>query len=102
MKPNNTVNSIDLSVKKIIPAAILSTSTLDATTIDSHTITAGSHSEPVLKSETEDVNNDGRLDQVVYLRTQELALTKETTQLCLAGELPDSESFTACDHIETK
>ena len=75
IKPNDYPNSINLSSAGIVPVAILSSSTFDATQVNPATVTlAGGRVEPVGKGDRyscskQDINNDGKLDLLCHVVT---------------------------------
>ncbi|HSM06531.1 MAG TPA: M12 family metallopeptidase [Longimicrobiales bacterium] len=90
---------LNLSRGGVVPVAILSTATVDATTLDPTTITLGDGTDPDTpaaqrgngdyQTSVEDVNGDGLLDLLVAFRIQDLVanddLELSTTQLVLRG-----------------
>lgn len=80
IKPGSFPNSINLSSAGVIPVAILSSDTFDATTVDPDTVTlAGASVKLVGKGEralahAEDVNWDGLLDLVCQVVTEQVLL----------------------------
>ena len=76
IKPGSDPNSINLKSKGVIPVAILSTDTFDATTIDPLSVSFGPHGamEGHGRGHIEDVNGDGLPDLVLHFRTQEQVL----------------------------
>jgi hypothetical protein len=95
--------SVNLGSKGMLPVAVLSTATFDATTLDPATIVLGDETgsdTPVAKrnnsryfASAEDVNGDGRLDLVLQFSVPALVangdLTSSTTSLVLRGFLAD-------------
>lgn len=78
IKPGSEPNSINLSSAGVIPVAILSLPTFDATTVDPESVLLeGSGVKLVGKSERllcnqEDVNGDGMLDLICKFQTDQL------------------------------
>ena len=83
IKPGSDPNSINLSASGVVPVAILSSDTFDATTVDPDTVSlAGAKVKMVGKSNRflchqEDVNADGRLDLTCQVENLTLFLTEE-------------------------
>jgi hypothetical protein len=91
IKPGSFPNSINLRSKGNVPVAIFSTSEFDATTIDPATVRLA-HAPVKFKGKgnrlhysNKDINGDGRLDLLVHIDTQSLALSKQDTIAVLEG-----------------
>ena len=102
--PGSSDNPIKLTSKGATPIALLSTPTFDATTVAPRTIRVGPGAAPVKETtaEKEDVNGDGRLDQVVHVVTTSLGLTLQSTQLCLSMTLPNGRAASSCDRTRAQ
>ena len=80
IKPGSFPNSINLSSAGVIPVAILSSATFDATTVDPDTISlAGARIKMVGKSgkylaHEEDINGDGLIDLVCQVETAQFMI----------------------------
>ena len=90
IKPGASPNSINLGSNGVVPVAILSTGTFDATTVDPTSVTlAGSRVKVKGKgtpmASLQDVNGDGRMDLVVQVSTDALELTGTDVQAFLEG-----------------
>jgi len=78
VKPGSDTNSINLGSHGVIPVAILSSSTFDATQVDPDTISLGGAGVAVRgkgnksMAHEEDVNGDGLIDLVVHVETEDL------------------------------
>ena len=91
IKPGEYPNSINLGSHGVVPVAILSSPSFDATQVDPLTITlAGAHvalrgkGTPMVSQQ--DVNDDGLLDLVVHVETEALELSPEDTEALLLGQ----------------
>jgi hypothetical protein len=90
IKPGSYPNAINLGSGGVVPVAILSSLTFDATTVDPITVTLAS-SPIVLRgnglpsASMEDVNADGLPDLVVHVATEALQLTSTATAASLQG-----------------
>ena len=90
VKPVDDANKINLSARGLLPVAVLSTDTFDASLFtpemahlsDASTAMGCTGAEAVRWTYT-DVNGDGRLDLVFFFRVQELNLTSSTTAVVL-------------------
>ena len=108
IQPTKLPNSINLGRGGLLPVAVLSSATLDATTLDPATIVLGDESgtdTPVGERKNgryyatfEDVNKDGRLDLVLQFEVPALVangdLTLASTSLTLRGVLGNG-----CSHV---
>ena len=104
IKPDQFPNSINLGSKGVVPVAILSSATFDATTVNPTTITLAEASVRLKGNGTpmasfQDVNGDGRLDLVVQVSTSALQLSNGDTQATLIGETFDGKSITGIDSV---
>ncbi|MEJ7743262.1 MAG: hypothetical protein WKF73_12335 [Nocardioidaceae bacterium] len=103
-KPGSDVNPINPRSNGVTPVALLSTTTLDATQIDPGVVRLGPGAakpkETTIKAE--DVNGDGRLDQVLHFVTKDLKLSPSSTQVCASGLLVDGETFSKYDRVRPK
>jgi len=104
IKPDGFPNSINLGSKGVVPVAILSSATFDATTANPISITLAEASVKLKGNGTrmasfQDVNGDGRLDLVVQVITTALALSTGDTQATLTGQTFDGKSITGVDSV---
>ncbi len=91
IKPGSFPNSINLSSNGVVPVAIFSTASFDATTVDPLSVTlAGAHvrlkGKGTPMASFQDVTGDGRLDLVVHVSTEALELTGTDTLAVLRGK----------------
>jgi hypothetical protein len=91
IKPGSADNPINLRSNGTTPAAILSSETFDAATIDPTTVTLAGAPVKLRNNGTpmaslEDVNGDGRPDLVLHFVTRRLQLGQNDTQATLEGE----------------
>ncbi|MGH7230025.1 MAG: hypothetical protein ACREJU_01530, partial [Nitrospiraceae bacterium] len=103
--PGTSPNQINLKAKGVLPVAILSTASFDATTVDPATvILAGAPAKPKKGGQpqfsTKDVNGDGRLDLVVQVLTEELALSAGATQAVLEGKTFSGTPIIGADAVQ--
>jgi len=105
IKPGSDPNSINLKSKGKVPVAILSSEVFDATTVDPSTVKLADAQVAVkgkkgkLMASVEDVNGDGLDDLVLHFNTQELNLTKDSTEAVLIGETFDGMSIIGSDSV---
>lgn len=72
IKPWSCPNAVNLKSRGVVPVAILSTSTFDATTVNPSTVTFGpGAASPTTGGHIEDVNLDGLLDIVFQFNVQD-------------------------------
>ncbi len=103
IKPGSFPNSIDPKSKGVIPVAILTTSTFDATTIDPLSVRFGPDgaTEAHGKGHIEDVDGDGNDDLVLHFRTQETGIACGDTSTSLTGKTFDGQQIQGSDSIQT-
>jgi hypothetical protein len=109
IKPGSFPNSIKLSNKGVIPVAILSTTTFDATTVDPSTVCFGDAEAPLQRDCTEahgtghveDVNGDLLLDLVLHYETSETGIDFGDTEACLTGQTFGGQQVAGCDSVRT-
>ena len=90
VKPVDDANKINLSARGLLPVAVLTTETFDASLFtpemahlsDASTAMGCTGAEAVRWAYT-DVNGDGRLDLVFFFRVQDLDLSSSTTAVTL-------------------
>ncbi|UCD08618.1 MAG: hypothetical protein JSU79_09695 [Dehalococcoidales bacterium] len=105
IKPHSDPNSVNLNSKGVIPVAILSSETFDASMIDPATVMMeGMAVKKVGKknkflANIEDVNGDGYSDLIVKIEDQDSKISQGTTTVTITGELSDGTPFVGCDEI---
>jgi hypothetical protein len=107
IKPGSFPNSINLCSKGKVPVAIFSTPEFDATTIDPGTVTLAGAGVAVkgkgkrnrLMASFEDKNDDGIMDLVVHVSTQELEISNSDELVVLEGETYDNIPIIGSDSI---
>lgn len=107
IKPGSDPNSINCDISKgVVSAAVLTTETFDALTVDDTTVTfegaAESHvnrrtGEPIRHEE--DVDDDGDLDLVLHFRLGDTDLTCDSTEGTLIGETFDGVTVEGTDSV---
>jgi len=104
IKPGSSLNTINLGSNGVVPVAIFSTETFDATSVDPLTVTLASASVKMKGQGTpttsiKDVDGDGLLDLVVHVSTEALALSLTDTEATLEGKTYDGENIEGTDSI---
>lgn len=103
IKPGGFPNSINPSSKGVIPVAILTTDTFDATSVDPLSVTFGPNEavESHGQGHIEDVGGDGDLDLVLHFRMQNTGIQCGDTSATLTGETFDGQPIRESDSIST-
>jgi hypothetical protein len=99
IKPGSTNNPIYIKSQGVIPVAVLSSATIDATTLDPASVRFGPREAQVVNDSLEDVNDDSLLDLLMHFRTQEVGLLSGDTQVCLTGQTLSSVLVHGCDIV---
>jgi hypothetical protein len=99
--PGSLPNSINPQSRGVIPAAILTTPTFDATIVDPSSVQFGPNLATVAHSALEDVDGDGVLDMMLHFRTQETGITCGDTSASLTGLTNAGEAIKGSDSIKT-
>jgi len=96
-------DSINLKSKGVIPVAIITTDSFDATLVDPLSVEFGPNGalESHEKGHIEDVDNDGDLDIVLHFKTQETGIECGDTEVSLVGETFDGQYFIGSNNIAT-
>jgi len=105
IKPGSDPNSINLDSKGVVPVAILGSDCFDAGTVDPLTVElAGADVRLKGKSgnagSLEDVNDDGFLDLVVQVYTDQFALTAGATEAVLKAHTYDNLAISGSDWVQ--
>jgi Tol biopolymer transport system component len=103
IKPGSFPNSINPESSEVIPVAILTTDTLDATTVDPTTVLfglTGTEAAPV-QSALEDVDGDGDTDMILHFKTQDTDINCGDTSASLTGETFSGQAIEGSDSIQT-
>jgi len=103
IKPGSDPNSIDPNSNGVIPVAILTTQSFDATTVDPLSVRFGPNgtTESHSMGHIEDVDADGDMDLVLHFSTQATGIQCGQTQASLTGETFNGEPITGTDAIQT-
>ncbi len=107
IKPGSDPNSINCNNDNgVIPVAILTTETFDATTVDHTTVTFEEAGETHVNKKSgeprrheEDVDDDGDTDLVLHFRMRDTALHCGSTKGTLLGETFDGVAIEGADSV---
>jgi hypothetical protein len=94
VKPGSDANTINLGANGVVPVAILSSATFDASTVDPASVTLASapvrlKGNGLPQASLQDVNGDGLPDLIVQVSTAALALSSSDTEAVLEGKTYD-------------
>jgi len=110
IKPGGDPNSINPSVKGVIPVAIFGLDTFDVADVDGVTLAFGpdgsapAHdlSDPAEFSDhLEDVDGDGLEDLIAHFHTEETGIAFGDMEACVTGDFLDGTPFEGCDAVRT-
>ena len=104
IKPGSYPNTINLGSNGVVPVAILSTVTFNATTVNPSSVTLASAPVKLTRKgmpmfSIQDVNGDGRLDLVVHVTTSAFQLTVNDAMAVLKGKTNGGVSIKGTDTI---
>jgi hypothetical protein len=103
IKPGTFPNTINPKSNGVIPVAILTTSSFDATLVDPRSVRFGPKgaTEAHQQGHVEDVNHDGEPDLVLHFKTQATGIKCGDTSASLTGETLDGIPIQGSDAIKT-
>lgn len=109
IKPGSDVNPLNVKSRGVVPVAILTTPSFDATTVFPVSICFGSAVNSAARDCTaahgmghlEDVDLDGDTDLLLHFEMQETGIEHGDTSACLTGETMAGELIHGCDQIVT-
>jgi len=104
VKPNETVNTLNLKSKGSIPVTIYSTPNLDLTRVDPATVRfAGAPISQNKKGKWQiafaDLDGDGLDDLIVHFDTEQVLLTVGASQAVVEGRTLDNRLFRGSDSV---
>jgi hypothetical protein len=103
IKPGDFPNRINPRSKGVIPVAIRTTSTFDATMVDPATVRfgrTGTEAAPV-HAARENVHRHGRRDLILHFETEETGIRCGDTSLSLRGQTLGGQAIHGSDSIQT-
>jgi uncharacterized repeat protein (TIGR01451 family) len=103
IKPGSFPNSINPRSEGVIPVAILTTASFDATAVDPRSVQFGPTGarEAHEKGHVEDADGDGDLDLVLHFGTQDTGIVCRTTAASLTGQTFAGQAIEGSDSIRT-
>jgi choice-of-anchor C domain-containing protein len=103
IKPGSAPNPINPGSNGVIPVAILTTTSFDATTVDPVTVLFGRTGleAPATHSAVEDVNGDGVADLMLQFNTQKTGIKCGDTSASLTGATFTGEGISGSDSLVT-
>jgi len=103
IKPGSFLNSINPQSHGVIPVAILTTDTFDATTVDPATVLFGPTGTEAVAAHfaLEDVDGDGDKDMVLHFNTQDTGILCGDTSASVTGDTVDGQMIKGSDSIRT-
>jgi len=110
VKPESDENVIPLESGGVVPVAILTTDSFDATTVDPATVCFGDAEDPSGRdcttkhgeAEVVDVSADGRPDLLLHYEVAETGIDPGDTQACLTGRTRTGGAIEGCDRVLTR
>jgi streptogramin lyase len=104
IKPGSSPNTINLGSNGVVPVAILSSETFDATAVNPTSVALAGASvrlrgNGTTMSSLHDVNDDGRLDLIVQINTTALQLTDGDTLATLTAQTFEGKLITGSDSV---
>ncbi|KKR49312.1 MAG: hypothetical protein UT84_C0033G0006 [Candidatus Curtissbacteria bacterium GW2011_GWA1_40_16] len=95
-------NSLNLKSNGVIPVAILTTPSFDATQVDVSTVRFGPNQAKEIhnKGHLEDIDGDGDIDLVLHFKTKETGIQSIDTEACLTGTTSNGIPIQGCDTIK--
>jgi hypothetical protein len=101
VKPGSFPNSINPQSNGVIPVAVLTTPTFDASVVDPASLTFGPSQAAPMHWAFEDVNHDGMIDLIVQFRAQQTGVTCGATAASLTGLTNTGQAIKGSDSVRT-
>lgn len=100
IKPEDTINNLNLKSKGRVPVVILSNKDFDATLVDPNTVEFAE--APPAHWTIDDINFDGIMDLLFHFRTQQMNLDQNSFEATLTGLTQDGGGFWGSDSVNIK
>jgi hypothetical protein len=102
IKPGHSPNYLDLKRSKMLPVAILTTATFDATTVDPAMVLFGATGVEASPTRyvRRDVDGDGKVDTLLFFNTKDTSLTCSDDSATVSGETFDGQAFEGTDTVQ--
>lgn len=102
IKPGRAENPINPKSNGVIPAAILSENSFDASSVDQASVRFGPKQALALgRGQLKDVNGDGLLDLLLHFRTQDAGIQCGEDSVSIIGQTVNGISIQGSDSIRT-
>ena len=101
VQPKSTTNYVRLNTNKLLPVAIMGSSSYDVTQVDSDTVTFEGAS-PALPVKVKDIDGDGNVDMLFKFAIPETSIECGDTEATLIGQTFLGQDVTGSDSIITK
>ncbi len=102
VKPGSDATPINIKSSGLIPVAVLTTASLDASKINPSSVRfgpTGTEAAPAVPPSLEDVDGDGSLDLVLQFKTQDAGFKTSDTQAVLTGTTMNGVGFIGTDTV---
>src|SRR5262249_54118581 len=110
VRPGGETSPINLKSRGVVPVAILSTASFDATTVDPTSVCFGDAEDPGRRGSTPllrrgvtiALTGDHRRDLLLFFQTQQTGIDPGDTEACLTGTTREGAQIQGCDAIRTR
>jgi hypothetical protein len=104
IRPGSDPNTVNPSLERDLPVAILGSDTFDVSDVDAMTLAFGPGGAPIDHSQGphfEDSNGDSFADLMVHFRIEQTGIAFGDMEACVTGETLDGTLFEGCDAVRT-